>query len=292
MLKIYTFADKRPDFIQKQKMLFEKFVEDEYEFIIVNSASNLSLKKQIFLECEKLHLKCLDYPEINTYPPQPACSMPIQWCWDNFIADDKSNLNMIIDSDMFIINKFNVHEYSKKYDICADYDKRAHVNYLWNGLMIFTENLKERKKLNFSEGVVDGVITDVGGNLYHYLNEFNPLVKHIENVGYICTKNENTSFLPKEMLAMYDDSYLCEFFEQTFFHYRAGSNWNNKSLDYHMNKTNFLDTLIQKAMNDELTIPQVCDYRFHELDSWWDIEWPTHSLTEYSRYINGRWVNA
>lgn len=291
MIKIYTFADKRPDFIYKQKILFEKFVEDKFEFIIVNAASNLELKKIINQVCEKLNLNVLNFPVLNVFSPKPACSKPIQWCWDNYISNDNDNISVIIDSDIFMLNKFNFENYLGDNDICADYDKRGNINYIWNGLMIFSPKIKNKKEFNFSEGFVEGIETDVGGNLYYYIKKHNPKIKHIENIGYICSKNENVNLLPQQAVVLYDDSYLCEFFEQTFFHYRAGSNWNNKDEQYHTKKTKLLVTLIKNALEDKLTIPSISNYKFHELNNWWDVEWPT-ILNEYTRFINGRWTNG
>lgn len=289
MIKIYTFSDKRPDFIKAQKILFENFIEDTHEFIVVNAASSVSLKQKISDECKNLRINCINYPEINTHAPMPACSKPIQWCWDNYISEDNNNISFIIDSDMFIINKFNVQKYLGENDICADYDKRLHVNYIWNGLMIFSPKLKNKKELNFSEGVVDGVITDVGGNLFYYIKKYNPKIKHIENIGYIHSKNNNLHLLPQEIKYTYDDEFLCEFFEQTFFHYRAGSNWNNKSINFHNKKTAMLQELIKKSLSNDLTIPKNVDYKFHELDDWWSVDWP-ENISEFTRYKEGKWI--
>lgn len=290
MIKIYTFADKRPDFIILQNKLFKKFIEDDYEFIVINAASSNELKENINFVCEKLNLQCLNFPVLNHFSPQPACSKPIQWCWDNYISKDNKNISFIIDSDMFLVGAFNVEKYLNNNDICADYDKRLHVNYIWNGLMIFSPNLKNKNEMNFSEGVVDGVVTDVGGNLYYYIKKYNPKIKHIENIGYIHKDNKNTHLLPVNIQEIYEDSYLCEFFEQKFFHYRAGSNWNNKNTEYHNKKTQMLKKLIDDAINDRLVIPPVNGYKFHEIDNWWSIYW-NQNLSEFSRYINGQWNN-
>lgn len=289
MIKIYTFSDKRPDFLNIQKKLFEKFVEEKYEFIVVNAASTEQLKKNIFDTCKNINLSCLDFPILNTFAPQPACSKPIQWCWDNYICKDKENISVIIDSDMFLINKFNFSNYLSDYDICADYDKRKNINYIWNGLMIFNPKMEFRNELNFSEGIVEDAITDVGGNLYYFFKNRNVKVKHINNIGYIHSKNNNVFLLPEQIINIYDDSYLCEFFEQSFFHYRAGSNWNNKSLNYHKNKSDMLVCLVKNALNDKLTIPVNNSYKFHEIDDWWSIEWP-QDINEFTRYINGKWI--
>lgn len=289
MIKIYTFSDKRPDFIYKQKKLFDKFVEDEFEFIVVNSASTRELSIEIDSVCSDLGIKTLKLPFLNNFAPMPACSKPIQWCWNEIISKDEKNISIIIDSDMFLVKKFNFLNYLGDNHMCADFDKRAHINYIWNGLMIFSPDLPNKNTLNFSENVIDNIQTDVGGSLYYYFKQNSIKIKHIENIGYICSKNNNVKFLPLEIQNLYDDSYLSEFFEQSFFHYRAGSNWNHKSDIYHKNKTLMLDTLIEKALNDSLNIPENTDYKFHELDNWWSVEWPTN-VNEYTRFLNGKWT--
>lgn len=293
MIKIYTFADKRPDFINYQEKLFKKFIDEKYEYIVVNAASNNFLKQEIHKICKNLNLTELSYPILNQTDPTTACSAPIQWCWNNYMSIDTENISVIIDSDMFMINKFNFEQYLSNYDICADYDKRKHVNYLWNGLMIFSPNLKNRNKLNFSQGFFEGTVTDVGGNLYYFLNNYKPKTKHINNCGYIIDKNNNMHLLPPELKEFYSNEpgkeFACEFFERTFFHYRGGSNYDKMGEEYIYKKTKLIETLVEKALNDSLTIPEDNNYRFHELDDWWSVEWP-QEISIYTRYVSNKWI--
>ena len=59
MINIYTFADKRPDFIQLQFESLKKFISNNFEYHVFNNASNPNLESQINSICQQLKIKVL-----------------------------------------------------------------------------------------------------------------------------------------------------------------------------------------------------------------------------------------
>jgi hypothetical protein len=52
-VKIYTYPDKRPDFILRQKKSLEFFLKDDFEYIIMNNGSSPELRGEIEKICIK-----------------------------------------------------------------------------------------------------------------------------------------------------------------------------------------------------------------------------------------------
>src|SRR5271156_2071886 len=66
---IFTYAFNRPEFIEFQHKTFQKFLKDEYEFIIFSDAKTDSQHKEIESVCFKYDLKCIRIPqEIHDRP--------------------------------------------------------------------------------------------------------------------------------------------------------------------------------------------------------------------------------
>ena len=104
MVKIYTFSDKRPDFITLQNEYFKKFLRDkDYEFIVCNNGSNETLSNQIIQTCLDNKLKCLEVDKDFTDPAK-ACEVPINSCLKKYIRNnDVEEISVIIDSDIFYL---------------------------------------------------------------------------------------------------------------------------------------------------------------------------------------------
>ena len=289
MIKIYTFHN-HPRFIKLQKLLFSKFIEDDYEYCVVNTADSYSMQESIRSECESNQVTNIELPFLNTHGTPSACnSIPLQWIWDNYIAKE-SNISVIMDSDMFLLAPFNFTTFLEDNSIAGVINKRAHIWYPWNGLSFFAGFLPQKNTLNFREGTINSISLDVSGNLHHYLQKHPEVkVKAIYDSGFVCRKNENTHLLPEKLIERYEDSFLSQIFGQTFFHLRAGSNWNNSN--NYDKKIDFLHYMVETALNDEITFPSTNGYRFIDVDDIRNIDAPTY-WTEYTRFCNGKWINA
>ncbi|MCC8146949.1 MAG: hypothetical protein LIO93_11065 [Bacteroidales bacterium] len=288
-VKIYTLHN-HPKFIRWQKLLFQKFVTEEYEYYVVNTADSDSMKESIRQECESNDVSCIDLPFLNNQgTPSARNRIPLQWTWDNHIAKENSTC-VIMDSDMFLLKPFNFSEYLGTYDIAGIIHKRAHIWYPWNGLSIFAGELPEKDTLNFREGKIESVRVDVSGHLHVYLQKHPEIkVKPIYDGGFICSKNENIHLLPEEIKDKYEDSFLSQIFEQAFFHLRAGSNWNNS--DNYEKKITFMNDMVDIALSEGITFPSPNGYRFIDADDIRDLDAPVR-WTEYTRYVDEEWTDA
>lgn len=257
MINIYTFAHKRPDFIELQLKSFKKHLADDFNFIVFNNAS-FDLDKKNYNEihniCRNNGLTCIDMKvdkplvkSLESYDNERifdnngvyfnavvACAYPLCYAWRNLISENKG-LACIIDSDMFYIKNENISEKLSKYDLLFLSQSSGHVKYMWNGILYMNLDAMENKKeLNWWCGRIEGQPLDVGGHTYHYLNKYSKNLK-IKHFGqeHIKEDSECDFFPPNYEYIGVDGS-------KSILHYRGGSNWDAKTPDYHDKKTKWL----------------------------------------------------
>jgi glycosyltransferase involved in cell wall biosynthesis len=282
---IITHSYNRPDFIEVQYQTFRKFLMDEYEFVVFNDAPEDTMAQAIETTCKNLNIQCIRIPQTihtqpylpnpshdNTNNPSKRAAHVVQYSLD-VLGFDHTDLVVIIDSDMFLIDTLSFREYMADYSLAGIPQYRDNgqfiVDYLWNGLVIFDmPTLPDKKEINFNCGYVEGVRTDTGGETHYYLKNHPHLpIKHID-CNYVtdyscnrcaikkrpCTHNspmlKNLLLSPAAIWLIQKGPDRSEFYgNRKFFHYRSGTNWNNRSRRYHNKKTKIFETFIKKLLS-------------------------------------------
>lgn len=246
---IFTTVVNRPDFVEIQDKLFKKFLKDEYQFHVVDDSMDENISQEFKDICEKHFIHYYRKPQSeqkkfdNPLAGARHATETIQWTYDNLIKKNHSeDLILFCDSDMFLLDDFCLEDYMKDEIIAGQLQIRGHVRYIWNGIMIF-----DMKKifdidpdLNFSDGIVDGELTDIGGHLYYYFKKNNINFKNINAGG--TTPDDCPEYpveyngvkipvlLTSDMWCKPEDGYNFELhLDSKFLHYRAGTNWHTQS---------------------------------------------------------------
>lgn len=267
-VKIYTWADKAPEFLYKQYETIKKFVKDEdWEFIVFNNvpATILDRQKKIKSICKELGVKCLDV-RFRTLVSGAAqiCAWGIFWAYHRFFRWEKDTIHVIFDSDMFFIKDFNFNEYLGDNDICAIHQRRGEIEYLWNGIVVMKGgNLPDKNHFDYRLDKINGERTDVGGRL-HYWMKRNPdlKIRYIKQINQLGV--EEAKMLPEKLRADYNLDYGFQLIESSILHYRAGSNWQKKSKDYVDTKKNYLTMLLDELLyngGEIQEIPELYTYK-------------------------------
>jgi len=239
MIHIFTSVVNRPDFIILQNKLFDKFLKDDYEFHIVDDSIAPNITEQIETLCNENSLHYYRKPTRTVQMnPGQACADTVQWTYDNIIKTDFQNDYVFFcDSDMFLIDDFNISEFIEDSVICGLPQYRGNVIYMWNGIMFF--NMPKIKEIDldidFSDGYVEGQLTDVGGHTYHYFKK-NDIQMKETNVQYPTHYND-IELQNREVTKGYNfELHL----DGKFLHYRAATNW-------HTNWRDSNDPLVKKT---------------------------------------------
>jgi len=257
-VKIYTWADKAPDFLYKQYETIKKFVkDDDWEFIVFNNTpiTATDRRDKVKKACKELGVKCLDV-RLRSFMSGASyiTGWGILWAYHRFFRWEKDTIHVVFDSDMFFMRDFNFNEYLGDNDVCAVHQRRNHVEYLWNGIMIMRGGeLPDKNHLDFRLGTVDGERTDTGGKTYYWLKR-NPDVKwkYMAHTGHIDISQSN--ILPEAVRADYKNEYCFQLIEGSVLHYRAGSNWEKRPKDFVDTKKAYFNKLLDELLYNNGTI--------------------------------------
>ena len=258
MLKIYTFAHKRPDFISLQMQSFQHIKED-FSFTVFNNASfdiNRENYEKINLTCQQNNVRvedvlkddCVEYcqrqeascpiflPDGEYHNPNVACAYPLVWAWRNIISRQQDPI-LILDSDMFVLKDMRFSDWLSYNQLAYLPQGRPEVlEYMWNALVLAnTHMLPECRNINWYCGTVNGTPVDVGGQTYHYL-QAHPELKVYKIPFQHYWADDKTNFNPSDYELMGPD--------KSVLHYRSGSNWNGRPNEYHTAKTIWLKELL------------------------------------------------
>lgn len=252
MLKIFTFAHKRPDFIELQCKSFDKYLQEPHEFVVFNNAvfdKSQALRIYIDATCvlhgiESIPVERDKYltDKYQSFEPERifnsigeyynaniACAYPLCWAWEKIISKEKGPI-LILDSDMFLLHPIMFTDLLQRYDIgYLSQSLHGSPEYMWNGIFLADMGrLDSPETINWWCGLIKGTIpVDVGGQTFRYLETHQEL-RRLRIIEECIESDLELLDLHIQMLRLEDRRVL---------HYRAGSNWNCKSEEYHIRKT-------------------------------------------------------
>ena len=235
MLKVFTTVTNQPAFAQLQAQTFEKFLDCEYEFHLVDdSFEHMNLSQEYINICERnsIHYHRKDH-RITPHHPMMGCAYAVQWTYDNLIKKCEDDIVLFLDSDMFLLRNFDPVSYMEDKTITACMQDRGDVWYMWNGIIIFNmpKVLSLKGDLDFNCGNVEGEFTDVGGHTYYFIKENNLEVDDVK-------PSWGGSYNDIELENMET------FMDGKFFHFRGGTLWDGKE-DVYERKLSILNNILE-----------------------------------------------
>ncbi len=218
---IFTTAFNRPDFIEWQHKLFEKFMEDEYEYMVFSDANTEAMQAEIQNKCDELKVTCINVPQsIHTQPyltrrsienlhqPNIRNCNAVQWAWDHYIVKHQGPV-LLIDSDMFLIRPFSVEQALKEHDTAFvlysgdDPETQINYGYMWIALICFNmETLPAPETICFNCGILPGTaaMVDSGGWTHFYLKKYQQelrsrIISYVPGYTFYCPYYRNITSL-------------------------------------------------------------------------------------------------
>jgi hypothetical protein len=147
-MKIITAVVNNQIFIEIQYYTLKKYFKGEYEFIVFNDAkdfpdftngNDITIKSQIQEVCRKLKITCIN---IKNEHHKKNTDADLR-CADsmNYILQyqkDNPDKYLLLDSDMFLIDYFDINKYSNNDCAIVLQSRNQHeINYFWNGIYYF-----------------------------------------------------------------------------------------------------------------------------------------------------------
>jgi hypothetical protein len=222
MIHIFTSVVNRPDFVLLQNKLFQKFLKNDYQFHVVDDSIDQTISEQFDTICSENGFSYYKKPERTVQMnPAQACADTVQWTYDTLIKENhKNDIVFFCDSDLFLIDEFDIVDYMNGAIIAGLPQYRGSVTYMWNGIMFFNMPMMEDLNINFSDGVIEDELTDVGGHTYYYFKKNNIQMKETD-VQYP-THYYDIELQNEEVTRGYNfELHL----DGKFLHYRAATNW-------------------------------------------------------------------
>jgi len=232
-VQIFTSVVNRPDFVEIQDKLFRKYMKEDYVFNVVDDSPTEDLAQQFKTICEKNNIvyyrKDQDPNKQNesVYKSNIHASITYKWTFDNILLKKHSDsMILFLDSDMFLVDDFNITDHIGDSIMSGLPQTRGNVRYMWNGLMFFNmpKIIEIDTDLDFSDGVVEGELTDTNGHLYYYFKRNNIDFKETD-VTYPTHFNDVEIQDDEITMGINFELHL----DGKFFHYRAGTNWHTPS---------------------------------------------------------------
>ena len=270
-MKVVTAVVNNPIFIEIQYYTLKKYMKCDYEFIVFNDAKDfcdftnggdITIKTIIENICKKLNIQCINinnqhHAAKNNKEPshRTADSMNVILEYQKQHPD----IYLLLDSDMFLIDDYNIDDYTK-YDCSIvlqyrkDIDHITDIYYIWNGLYYFNINKLNTSLMNWGLTYT----TDTGCRMSPWLKSIvndlpiNQNIVNIENdkvhfIKYLKSGEWNLADMPANLKAnerlvrfLQDDirningKFFCELYDNKFFHYRAGGNWEKRNFKLHV----------------------------------------------------------
>lgn len=264
MIRFYTVSNRRPDFIVLQSESLKKYVKEDFEYIVVNNATNWWDDFSIRKTCLEIKIKLFDAPKDKS-----SAVRPINFLMQNVIGKETvADLSVVMDSDIFLISEFDFKSYISGYDVAGIYQQRQEreIEYLWIALVIINHtSCLDWRKLSFTS--LPG--TDAGGASHKFLQEYSPRVRWMKHTPNI--EDEEKSILVPELLKFYKSEFGSQIIENAFFHYYRGSNWDRQSPNLHKQKTLFLKNLIRNFSSRKILVDNAVSFyhdRAHAFKHW------------------------
>ena len=160
MIHIFTSVVNRPDFVALQDQLFQKFLKNDYRFHVVDDSIDENISSQFKEICELRNIEYYKTPEtLEHNNPSTKVGNVIQWAFDDIVKKEcSSDIVFWTDSDMFLIDEFDIQEYMSDCVIAGLPQIRKHIKYMWNGLMFFNmpKLLELDSDIRFNVDFIDG----------------------------------------------------------------------------------------------------------------------------------------
>lgn len=255
---VLTLADKRPDFISLQARCLQHLLMDDFRFVVLNHGHTDELRDAIDQACREAAANVVHVP-ISKGDASQICAAGMQFIQCRILPSLRG-IAAILDSDMFLLRRFSIVQFLGDHHIAGRHQNRAHVTYIWNGLVFLNaESLPNAHLMDWSCGEIDGHRVDTGGCLYHWLKATPDLRwRRVTSTEKIASSMGNLDEIPANLRDGYEDGFDFEIFCDAFLHYCRGSDWANEGADYHSRKTSFLNRVVDRCMGGEVELTKAC----------------------------------
>ena len=244
--KIFSFAFNRPDILQYQITSLRKFIIGDYDINIVYDTRDNQYYDQFKKICDDNDVNFYHHVSQPGGAPSFYNAHAIKWVYDTVISKEDDCIVMLLDHDMFLIDKFDVQNEISVYDIVGCLQSREHVKYVWPGLCIFKKSSVQDIEFDFYPQTVDGQMLDTGGGTYKLLADKN--IKFLDTGVDYPEEYKGIDLKDEKVTGGY--GYELHF-DNKFLHFRNASNWHTQYQVGDEQKTDLLFQILSDILDEK-----------------------------------------
>ena len=244
--KIFSFAFNRPDILQYQITSLRKFIIGDYDINIVYDTRDNQYYEQFKKICDDNDVNFYHHVSQPGGAPSFYNAQAIKWIYDTVISKEDDCIVMLLDHDMFLIDKFDVQNEMSVYDIVGCLQSREHVKYVWPGLCIFKKSSVQNIEFDFYPQTVDGQMLDTGGGTYKLIADKN--IKFLDTGVDYPEDYKGVNLQDEKVTGGY--GYELHF-DSKFLHFRNASNWHTQYQVGDEQKTGLLFQMLSDILDEK-----------------------------------------
>jgi len=242
-----------------RQQLVQACINNSIEYVLVPEEYHVQ-RDRVFLNCKIL----------ADQTPSGRNSLVCQYVWKKEVLEGSVDQLVLVQSDIFPYRRFTWNSIMRGADFYYRPQQRTDngitVHYAWEGLCFFdtrTWTLDRKRLVSFEYAFQNSVFTDTGGGLWVLLNCLEENQKFgFQEFDSNRWSSDMTLDLPywvEQQLLIdprnrIDESgtawYYSELFDQTFFHLRAGGNWDCVGKEMHDIRYSNFTRLLTDAIDD------------------------------------------
>ena len=258
MIVLYAFTSNRPDFIELQYLSFKKYLKEDFRFVVMNNSKfdrminyepieamcrkygiethDVEKDDDLIARCNAVETSCTVFNSRGTWSnPNCAGCYGCYYTWEKYILKETGNI-CLLHPDVFLEQPVVLSDYLKDTPLWFMPQTRPGLGGIhMHDAMVLADipRLPDPEQINWWGSKVNGIVTDIGGQTFFYLQNHPDL-----RAGFIqqrFTADDLTlDFHPSEYEIFSIDE------KPIALHYLRGSNWNHRPADYHTLKTAWL----------------------------------------------------
>lgn len=260
MINIFAFTGNRADLIELQMKSFQKHIQEDFTYTILNNTSfdhkdqhqpiedachragvqvfNVERDPELEAVCNAAEKSCTVFNTHGSWSNiNCAGCYGCFYTWKHHIMKETGAI-CLLHPDVFFDRPIKLTDYLQKTPLCFAPQTRPNLGGVHlHDVMVLADmqRLPDPGSINWWGSLVNGIATDIGGQTFFYLKahpEINPTF--IQQ--WHRPDDPDVDFHPAdyEILAIED--------KPVGIHYLRASNWNYRSPEYHVKKTEWIKT--------------------------------------------------
>jgi hypothetical protein len=263
MVSIYIVHYNKVELIALQYERIKKFCTDDVRYVVINNGIDDNTSLEISRIAKELNLEEIIIKDNNRIKMTAMHHKEaLQYCYDNYISKDDSDLRVVMDCDIIPFDTFSFKNFIGDSDIAGIQLGLGSSLYIASFISIYSKEIKfDNFNLAADVEFDSGLVTSNLVSKYKtkWLRHTAPMK---EKEGEYVFKNKNEGTLD------YDPTFYIQFIEGCLLHFYRGTGWDNGDVNYLERKINFIHSFLNNVDHYKPLLDENVQYESAHMDEW------------------------